>query len=132
MQRTSCITIMAVVAAGVLASRAARADVTVLDNHKTIDVDCAKDPNVNLVGNHLTVTTRGVCTSIIVAGNEETITGSAATVRVAGNHNTLELDAADEVSITGNDNAITVHKPIKAKTTRISNPGSRNKVTRAK
>jgi hypothetical protein len=31
----------------------ARADVSVIDNDKTLEVDCAKDPEVSLIGNHL-------------------------------------------------------------------------------
>jgi hypothetical protein len=131
MKRFSCATIIAIVAITAFAA-AARADVTVLDNNKTLDVDCAKDPNVSLLGNHLTLNARGVCERITVSGNEATINGSATAVSVTGNKNTLNLDAADDVSITGNDNTVMVHKPIKAKTTRISNPGNRNKITRAK
>jgi hypothetical protein len=111
---------------------AARADVTVVDNDKTIEVDCAKDPQVSLLGNHLTLTLKGVCAKIIIEGNEETVTGSAGAVQVNGNHNTVSLSAADEVTVTGNDNTVTVQKPVKAKAVRISNPGSRNKVTRPK
>ena len=131
MKRFSCATIIAIVAIAIFVS-SARADITVFDNDKTIDVDCAKDPNVALMGNHLTVTTKGVCNRISVSGNEATITGSASMVSVTGNQNTVTLDAADDVSVTGNDNTVSVRKPVKAKTTRISNPGNRNKVTRAK
>jgi catabolite regulation protein CreA len=110
----------------------ARADVTLLDNNKTVAVDCAKDPEVNLVGNHLTVTTKGICARITVSGNEETVTGSASIVQVNGNHNTVTLDAADDVAINGNRNTVIVRKPIKAKAPRISNPGTDNHVTRPK
>lgn len=135
MKRFSYATIIAI-SAGIVAigafAGAARADVTVMDNDKTIDVDCAKDPNVALLGNHLTLTTKGVCARISVAGNHATITGSASAVSVTGNHNTVTLDAADDVSVTGNDNTVSVQKTVKAKTTRISNPGNRNKITRGK
>jgi phosphate-selective porin len=127
-----CFTFAATLASLGLAFSAARADVTVLDNNKTIEVDCAKDPQVNLLGNHLTVTLKGVCARINVEGNEETITGSAGVVRVNGNHNTVTLDAADQVGVFGNDNTVTVQKPIKAKAVQIASPGSRNKVTRPK
>ena len=127
-----CFTFAATLAGLGLAFGAARADVTVLDNNKTIEVDCAKDPQVNLLGNHITLTLKGVCAMVNVAGNEETITGSASAVRVNGNHNTVALTAADQVAIFGNDNTVTVQKPVKAKAVQIANPGNRNKVTRPK
>lgn len=125
-----CFTFAATLVSLGVAFGAARADVTVLDNDKTLEVDCAKNPQVSLLGNHLTITLKGVCTKITVDGNDETITGSASMVRVNGNHNTVTLDAADKVAVYGNDNTVTVQKPVKAKTVQISNPGSRNKVTR--
>jgi hypothetical protein len=131
MKRFSCATIIAIVAIAVF-SVAARADITVMDNDKTLDVDCAKDPNVSLMGNHLTLTTKGVCNRILVTGNDATVTGSAGAVSITGNHNTVNLDAADDVSVTGNDNTVSVHKAVKAKSPRISNPGNRNKITRGK
>ena len=127
-----CFTFAVTLASLSVASGAARADVSVLDNDKTLEVDCAKDPQVNLLGNHLTIILKGVCARITVDGNEETIHGSASAVRINGNHNTVALDAADQVAIYGNDNAVTVQKPIKAKAVQISSPGSRNKVTRPK
>jgi len=69
---------------------------------------------------------------VTVDGNDETITGSANAVRVNGNHNTVVLTAADQVAIFGNDNTVTVQKPVKAKAVQIANPGNRNKVTRPK
>jgi hypothetical protein len=111
---------------------AARANVSVVDNNKTVDVDCAKDPEVHLLGNHLTVTTKGVCTKITIEGNHETVTGSATTVRVAGNHNTLTLAAADDVTVDGNNNTVTVRKSVKLKAPRISNTGTDNHVTAPK
>ena len=127
-----CFTFAATLASLGVAFGAARADVSVLDNDKTIEVDCAKDPQVSLLGNHLTLTLKGVCARITIDGNEATVSGSASAVRVNGNHNTLTLAAADQVAIYGNDNTVTVQKPVKAKAVQISNPGSRNKVTRPK
>lgn len=127
-----CFMFAATLASLGLASGAARADVTVLDNHKTIEVDCAKDPQVNLLGNHITLTLKGVCAMVTVDGNDETVSGSASAVRVNGNHNTVVLTAADQVAIFGNDNTVAVQKPVKAKAVQIANPGNRNKVTRPK
>jgi DUF3060 family protein len=127
-----CLTFAATLASLCAALGAARADITVLDNDKTLEVDCAKDPQVGLAGNHITLTLKGICAMILVDGNEATIRGSAAAVRINGNHNTVTLEAADQVAIYGNDNTVTVQKPIKAKKVQISSPGSRNKVTRPK
>ena len=54
--------VLVAIVAAVLGARPtpARAYVSVIDNDKTLDVDCAKDPEVSLIGNHLTVTTKGV------------------------------------------------------------------------
>ena len=92
-----CLTFAATLASLCAALGAARADITVLDNDKTLEVDCAKDPQVGLAGNHITLTLKGICAMILVDGNEATIRGSAAAVRINGNHNTATLDAADQV-----------------------------------
>jgi hypothetical protein len=105
---------------------AARADVAIEANNKTVRVDCAKDPNVALLGNHLTVTATGVCTAVTIPGNENSFTGSALSVSVPGNTNTVTLAAADDVSVTGNGNAIMVKKAIKRKAPAFSNLGNNN------
>jgi DUF3060 family protein len=105
---------------------AAAADVSVLDNNKTIAVDCAKDPQVSLIGNNLKVTLTGTCTKVNVTGNHETITGAAATFSVQGNYNTLSITAADAVHVDGNNNTVTLDKGVKAKPT---NNGKDNKIT---
>jgi hypothetical protein len=115
-----------------LAAPAARADITVLDNNKTIDADCAKDGRISLQGNHITVNATGVCTEITIDGNEVTVNGSAAVVAVNGNHNTINLVAADSVSVRGNDNTVSVARPVKAKAPRVSNTGKHNKITAPK
>jgi hypothetical protein len=111
---------------------AARADITITENEKSIDVDCAKDGQIRLQGNHLTVTIKGVCKTVAVEGNNTTVTGSATSVRIAGNHNTVTLAAADDVSIDGNRNTVTVGKALKLKAPRIANTGTDNKVTQPK
>jgi hypothetical protein len=119
-----------VIAGGFAAS--AHADISVIDNHKTLEVDCAKDPEVSLIGNHLTVTARGVCTKITISGNHETVTGSASVVYIAGNHNTITLVAADDVTIAGNSNTLTVQKSVKLKAPRVANSGTDNHITQPK
>lgn len=109
------------------AAHVAAADVSIIDNHKTIDVDCAKDPNVELIGNHITLSTKGVCEKVSVTGNHETVTASAKLVYIAGNHNTVTVDT-DDITVAGNDNVLTVRKWLSGKP-KLANPGSRNKVT---
>jgi len=110
----------------------ARADISVTDNHKTLDVDCAKDPTISLSGNHITVTTKGVCTKIMIAGNHATVTGSASMVLVSGNANTVTLAAADDVVISGNKNTLTVRKAVTRKAPNVMNSGNDNRVTQPK
>ena len=120
--------IFATFALSLLASTAS-ADVTVMDNNKTLTVDCAKDKNVNLVGNHITVTLTGTCENVKVTGNHETVTGSVLNAYVAGNNNTLTLDAVDQISVAGNKNTATYKKPVAKKKTSVSNTGKDNKIT---
>jgi len=123
-------TLFAVVIAG--SSAPARADVSVIDNNKTLDVDCAKDPEISLVGNHLTITTKGVCARITISGNYANVTGSATAVLVSGNHNTVSLAAADDVVVSGNSNTVSVQKSVKLKAPRVANSGNDNHVTQPK
>ena len=112
----------------VCAPALAAADVSVIDNNKAITVDCTKDPVVDLIGNHITLTLTGTCKKVNVTGNHETVTGSATTVFVAGNENTLTIDASDSITVAGNRNTVTW----KTGSPKISNPGKNNKVTQAK
>lgn len=127
----ACLAIVALTAFTALAALAtpARAEITVIDNNRTLDVDCTRDPEITLVGNHITITTEGVCVKIAVMGNHATVRGSASLVYVAGNHNTLLLAAADEVSVAGNHNNVSVRKAITLRAPRIANLGNKNRVT---
>src|SRR6187549_221556 len=87
-----------------LVAATASADVTVMDNDKTLTVDCAKDKNVSLVGSHITVTLNGTCEAVKVTGSHETIVGSVTNAFVTGSHNTLTLDGVDNLSLTGSHN----------------------------
>jgi hypothetical protein len=126
----SLIAVVVVIVPAILAaaSAPARANVALVDNNKTVDIDCAKDPEVSVLGNNLIVSLTGVCTKLIVAGNNAKVTGSATLVLVPGNNNTVTIDAADNVSVPGNDNTVTVKKAIKLKAPKVSNPGNHNKV----
>ncbi len=107
--------------------RVAAADVSVIDNKKMLDVDCAKDPNVELIGNHITLTTKGVCNKVSVTGNHATVTASAKVVMIGGNHNTVTVET-DDVTVAGNENTLTVRKWLSGKP-HIANPGKNNTVT---
>jgi hypothetical protein len=113
-----------------LGASAARAEISIIDNNKSVAIDCAKDPAVNLVGNHITVALNGVCSKISITGNNETVTGAASAVTIAGSHNTVTLSAADDVIVAGNSNTLIVRKPIKAAAPRITNTGKDNRITR--
>lgn len=121
-------TVVATAILGILPAPA-RAEVSIIDNHKTIEVDCAKDPEISLIGNHITLTTKGVCAKIAISGNHEIVTGSALVVAISGNHNTVTLAAADDVSLAGNSNTVSVAKSIKLKAPRVANAGTDNRVT---
>src|SRR5665647_3827789 len=89
----------------------AAADVSLVDNHETVTVDCAQDPNVTVTGNHATVTLTGTCKKVLISGNHATLTGSATTVLITGNENTANLDAVDSLSTTGNLSLIHISEP---------------------
>ncbi len=112
----------------------AAADVSILDNDQTVAVDCAKDPNVSIMGNQATVTLTGTCAKIVISGNHATVTGSATLVSIPGNHNTAMLDAVDTLSVPGNHNTATYKKTVspKLKKTKVASPGNHNTITRTK
>ena len=112
----------------VLTAATASADVSIMDNDKTIAVDCAKDKEVNLVGNHITVTLTGTCTKVTATGNHGKVIGSTTGAFVLGNHNTLELDGVDTISIAGSHNSVSYKKPIAKKKTTVSNMGKNNSI----
>ena len=123
--------IFATLAISLLAATAS-ADVTVMDNDKTLTVDCAKDKNVFLLGNNINVTLTGTCESVKVTGNHETVLGSTANAFVSGNHNTLTLDSVDKISVSGNNNTATYKKPAAKKKTSVANTGKGNTISQTK
>jgi len=112
----------------------AAADVTIMDNDKTLEVDCAKDKEVNLLGNKITVTLKGVCTKVSLTGNHNTVTGSSLTVSIPGNHNTATLDKVDTLAVPGNQNTVTYKGPATAtlRKTKLAVVGNKNSVTQQK
>lgn len=113
-------------------SSIATADVMVMDNNKTVEVDCAKDKNVSLMGNNATATLKGTCDKVALQGNSNKVTGSATTVQITGNKNTATLTTVDAIQVTGNENTVTYKGPAAAKETKVSNPGNKNSITKAK
>ena len=132
MKHFSLAAVLAALTAVAALAAPAHAEITIIDNNRTLDVDCTKDPEIELVGNHFAVTMQGVCASIAILGNHASVSGSSREVHVAGNHNTLTLIAADEVSVAGNHNTISVRKAVTLKAPRISNLGTDNRVTQPK
>ena len=115
-----------------LAAGTAAADVNIVDNNKTITVDCAKHKLVNIAGNKATVTLKGTCEGVNISGNKATIKGSVLIANVSGNDNTLTLDGVDSVLVSGNENAVTYKKAVKDKSTKVMDSGTNNKVSQTK
>ena len=114
-------------------SSTAAADVTVVDNHQNLTVDCAKDPAVTVLGNHATVLLSGTCGRVTLAGNHISVTGSVSAISVPGNHNIAILDVVDVISVPGNHNTVTYKSSSNPKKkTKVGVPGNKNKVSRAK
>jgi hypothetical protein len=110
------------------------ADKSILDNKKTVKVDCVKDPNVMVNGNGNNVKTKGTCAAVTVTGNGNHVTVEAATtVSVGGNENALTIDAVDTLSVTGNKNAVTYKRAVtKDAQPVVSTTGKDDKVVQAK
>lgn len=115
-------------------ARIASADVAIVDNHTVLTIDCAKDPQVSVNGNHAKLTLTGTCTSVVLNGNHAEVTGSAIKVSINGNHNTATLDAVDAISTTGNYNTASYKRTVdaKKKKPKIGNLGKGNKITKSK
>jgi len=111
----------------VLGSAVAGAENTVIDNTKTLTIDCAKDPVISLIGNHNTITLTGPCKKLQITGNHEVVKGSSATVFIAGNDNVVELDSAEEITVAGSNNTVSW----KQGTAKLTNSGKGNKVSKS-
>jgi hypothetical protein len=125
--------LIALLAVSLSFSTIAAADVALIDNHETVTVDCAADPNVSVSGNHATITLTGTCEKVILSGNHATLTGSAKVVSMPGNENTATLDGVNVISTAGNQNTVTWTKTIdaKLKKPKVKNPGNKNTITRS-
>ena len=121
------------IASLLLAASPALADVSIVDNHKTVKVDCSKDKTASILGNENTVTLTGACTLVSIAGNKNTIKAEGSTkLDVAGNDNSASVTAADEISVAGSRNTVSWKKGITNKEPAVSNPGKDNKISQAK
>lgn len=114
-----------------LVSTPALADKMLNDNKQKLTVDCAKDKAVHIHGNEAEVKLTGTCELVMVAGNNAKVVGSAKSVQVSGNSNTLDLDGALDINATGNDNSITYKKSLDAKKpVAVNNTGNKNKIAK--
>jgi Protein of unknown function (DUF3060) len=118
--------------ASTLVAATASADVTVIENGKTLTVDCAKDKNVTLVGNGFNVTLVGACAAVVVNGNDGEVRGSAARIYVSGNKNKVSADGADQIYVAGNGNYVSWRRGLTRQAPAVSNPGTNNVVAPAK
>ena len=99
------------IASLLLAASPALADVSIVDNHKTVKVDCSKDKTATILGNENTITLTGTCSLVSVAGNKNTVKADTATkLDVAGNDNTASVTASDQISVPGSRNTVTWKK----------------------
>jgi hypothetical protein len=89
---------------------------TVVDNNHTTSIACKTGDSAEIAGN----------------GNKVTVTGECANVRVTGNSNTVSIDAAESIDVLGNKNTVTWKRGLGGKDAAVSNPGTDNKVARAK
>ncbi len=122
----------AVLATALAVSAVASAEVSVLENNKTLTHDCAKDRVVDLIGNHIKITLLGTCARVSITGNHETVIGSATIVYVTGNSNTLTLEASEKITLAGNKNTLTWKQGVAKQPPKVANVGKHNTITQAK
>lgn len=126
------VTLLAITLSLTATATAARADVHIVDNKKTLTVDCAKDKAVNITGNHATVTLKGTCDMVNISGNKATVKGSVLVANISGNSNTLTLDGVDGIMVSGNENTVSYKKAVKEKSPKMADTGTGNKVSQTK
>jgi hypothetical protein len=123
-----------VLSASVLLASVATADVSEMDNHKTVTVDCAKDANVTLLGNENTYTLHGTCVSLKVQGNKNTVhADTVKTIAVDGNDNTVAAAATDSISTRGDRNTVSYKAGVSSGKDKpgITNPGKNNTISKS-
>jgi hypothetical protein len=113
-----------------LSASLAAADVMEMDNHKTVTVDCKKDPNVSVMGNENTYTLHGTCVSLQVQGNKNTVAAdTVTTISIPGNDNTVAAAATDSISTPGERNTVSYKAGASGKDKPgITNPGKNNTI----
>lgn len=111
----------------------ARAETTVVDDHKTMTHDCQKDDSLSVAGNHNTVTVTGACRVVIVAGNHNTLVIETTTkLGVSGNHNTVSVTAAETIIVSGNHDTLEWKKGTTAAAPKVSDSGKHNQIAKTK
>ena len=119
---------MKTILALMLLSTAALADVNEIDNNKKHDVDCAKDANVRVSGNNNTFTLKGTCKSVQISGNKNVVKGDGATsVSLSGNENSVTL-TIENLAVSGDKNAVSY----KVKKPTVADTGEKNAITPGK
>jgi len=131
MKRLAFASLFAITAIGSISGIAFAKGGHIMDNGKTMTIDCKDSPAVMVMGNENTVTLTGTCTDVSVTGNKNTIKGTAATqLSTTGNDNTVTLDSVDRISSTGSRNTIAYKKSAAGADAKVSNTGKDNKITK--
>lgn len=77
-------------------------------------------------GQQVTRTCSGQDVSVTGNENQVTLSGDCGNLSVTGNENQVTIEAAYEISVSGNDNTILYRRGVKAKKPRLSNMGNDN------
>lgn len=88
----------------------------VMGNKKKQSITCKAGDTVDVTGNSNTLTIRGECAALSVAGNGNEVT----------------IDAAASISTAGNKNHVTWKKQAGGKDPDVTNPGTGNVIEQAK
>lgn len=106
------------VALGAAGAPAVAADdgITILDNGATITHECHDGTDVNVMGNE----------------NKVTLTGACGTVTVTGNENSVTVETVAAIAALGNENTVLWEKGPGGKAPKITNVGTKNKISKKK
>jgi hypothetical protein len=106
------------VALGALGAVAVASDdaITIVDNGATITHECHDGTDVDVMGNE----------------NHVTLTGACGKVSVSGNENSVAVEAAAAIVALGNENTVVWEKGAGGKAPKITNLGTKNKISKKK
>lgn len=114
-------------------ARSARAEVAISDSAGSATIDCAKDPEVAVVGSSNEITLTGECTKLAISGSSNKVTAATvAKIAITGSTNEVNVDAVDKVALTGSDNKVTYKKGVTRKTPKVAKLGTGNAVKKVK